>query len=272
MPEISVAGDRLHFTDQGEGPLLLFVHGSCGGSGQWQRLIELLADDFRCVAVDLLGMGESEPFPLERVWRVEDDERAIGALIDHLGGPFHFVGHSGGCVFSWRALQARADRVLSVALFEPVFFGLLQEVDDPLHDWARDLGHTFRTRIEAGDPDGAMAAFVDRWAGVDGVWASMPGKIRAMMEAGRDRLYHEWGYRLLPQADFLARDMSEPSAPMLLVEGSATHSVMRGVCDLIAKSRPDAERLVIEEAGHMVPFTHFDQAADAVRAHVAAAG
>ena len=80
MPVIDVDGDRLHFIEQAgphpDAPLLLFTHGSCGGSGQWKRLAWLLSSSFRTVRMDMLGMGASQPFPLDRIWTPEDDRRA----------------------------------------------------------------------------------------------------------------------------------------------------------------------------------------------------
>lgn len=265
MPVIDVDGDRLHFVDEPgarpDAPILLFVHGSCGGSGQWKRLTGLLPQ-FRTVRLDMLGMGASEPFPLERAWSPEDDRRALLALIEHLGRPFHFVGHSAGCIFSWSALQARADRVLSLTLFEPVFFGLLR--GDPLFDWPARIAAEYRARVDAGDPEGAMAHFVDSWAGRPGAWAATPEKVRAMMRCGGARLYHEWA-RLQPEGDGLA----PPSAPTLLIEGAERQPAVRAICDRLAALWPGISRRRIEGAGHMAPFSHADTVAPLLRAHVA---
>lgn len=268
MPVIDVDSDRLHFTEEGEGPLVIMAHGSCGGARQWTRFAEALGPGWRKVCVDLMGMGESEPFPLERTWTNEDDTRAMSALIAHLDAPFHFVGHSAGGMWHWPALNAHADRVLSLTLFEPVFFSLLQEIGDPLEDWPRSLAVEFRRLMLAGDVDGAMVSFVDRWARGQGVWSGMPDKAREMMLKGAGRLYHEWGYRLQEAPDFVAADMVRPEAPTLLIQGSETVPAAARVCDLFAKARPGVERHEITGAGHMAPFTHAGEAAAATLAHL----
>lgn len=38
MPTIYVDGDKLHFFEVGKGTPIIFVHGSCGGGGQWKFL------------------------------------------------------------------------------------------------------------------------------------------------------------------------------------------------------------------------------------------
>ncbi len=56
---LSVDGDELHYVDVGRGPTLLLVPGSPMWSFMYRGVIERLRDNFRCVAVDLPGLGHS---------------------------------------------------------------------------------------------------------------------------------------------------------------------------------------------------------------------
>ncbi|MGH9101888.1 MAG: alpha/beta fold hydrolase, partial [Acidimicrobiales bacterium] len=49
----------LHLVERGSGPTLVLVHGVAGSHAIFDPLVPLLADDFRVVAVDLLGYGSS---------------------------------------------------------------------------------------------------------------------------------------------------------------------------------------------------------------------
>lgn len=49
----------LAFSDHGRGDVLLFVHGLGSDRTRWRPITERLAHDFRCIAVDLPGHGES---------------------------------------------------------------------------------------------------------------------------------------------------------------------------------------------------------------------
>jgi haloalkane dehalogenase len=60
---LDVAGHRLHYVDEGKGPVLLMVHGNPTWSFLYRHLIAGLRDAFRCVAVDLPGFGLSEAAP-----------------------------------------------------------------------------------------------------------------------------------------------------------------------------------------------------------------
>jgi pimeloyl-ACP methyl ester carboxylesterase len=275
MPHVETEGGRVHYRDEGnaDGPAVVMVHGSCGGSGQWGRLAKALSDRFRVVRIDLPGMGESYEMPIECVWRVEDDAAALGAVIDAVGAPVHFVGHSAGCPFTWDALAARPERIRSLTMFEPVFFRLIE--DAPEFDFPRGTAEGYVARADAGDLEGALAFFTDRWAGRAGVWAAMPEPVRAMMRRGGARLRHEWASGLErafqpKDPEVFAGELSD--VPLLLVQGGATVPAAALVCDRVAALRPGAARLTVPGAGHMAPFTHADAVAEAVSAHLDAAG
>src|SRR5215217_6960383 len=57
--EIELHGHRVVFRYEGEGPLVLLIHGITGRSAQWNETIEALAGDYTVLAPDLLGHGES---------------------------------------------------------------------------------------------------------------------------------------------------------------------------------------------------------------------
>ncbi|QIM22927.1 alpha/beta fold hydrolase [Phycicoccus sp. HDW14] len=56
----TIHGHALHYTDSGEGPTLLFIHGLLGSQRQWSHLVDVLDDDHRVLVPDLFGHGESD--------------------------------------------------------------------------------------------------------------------------------------------------------------------------------------------------------------------
>lgn len=88
----------LHYVDEGDGPVLLFVHGTPSWSFEWRRAISVLRARYRCVAVDHLGFGLSEKphdgayLPAAHTRRLHDFIRALDlsdvTLVAHdFGGP-----------------------------------------------------------------------------------------------------------------------------------------------------------------------------------------
>ena len=56
---LDLDGNRIHYIDQGEGPVLLFLHPSPTWSFIYRDVIGALCDSYRCVALDLPGFGLS---------------------------------------------------------------------------------------------------------------------------------------------------------------------------------------------------------------------
>lgn len=54
---------RIAVYEQGEGPAAVFVHGYPLSAYFWRHQFDALADTRRCIAVDLLGLGHTEPKP-----------------------------------------------------------------------------------------------------------------------------------------------------------------------------------------------------------------
>lgn len=59
----SLDGHRIHYIDEGSGPLLLFLHGNPLWSFQYRHIIPPLQKQFRCIAMDYPGFGLSEARP-----------------------------------------------------------------------------------------------------------------------------------------------------------------------------------------------------------------
>lgn len=74
---------RIHYVDEGSGPPLLLLHGNPTWSFLYRKIVPLLRDDFRCVAVDYPGFGLSDR-PDGYGYTPEEHARVVGALVDHL--------------------------------------------------------------------------------------------------------------------------------------------------------------------------------------------
>lgn len=55
-----IDGARLHYVDEGQGPVLLMLHGNGSWSFGHRRIIPVLSKHFRCIAVDYAGFGLSK--------------------------------------------------------------------------------------------------------------------------------------------------------------------------------------------------------------------
>jgi hypothetical protein len=57
---VEVKGSKMHYIDEGEGDVILFLHGNPSSSYLWRNVIPHLKGSGRCIAVDLIGMGKSD--------------------------------------------------------------------------------------------------------------------------------------------------------------------------------------------------------------------
>jgi pimeloyl-ACP methyl ester carboxylesterase len=87
---------ELNVREQGQGEnALLFLHYWGGSSRTWCEVIERLKNDFRCIAYDHRGWGNSDSSPSD--YRIEDLAHDAQALIRKLGlRRYALVGHSMG--------------------------------------------------------------------------------------------------------------------------------------------------------------------------------
>lgn len=57
---VEVLGKRMAYVEMGTGDPIVFQHGNPTSSYLWRNIMPQLADQGRCIAVDLIGMGDSD--------------------------------------------------------------------------------------------------------------------------------------------------------------------------------------------------------------------
>ncbi|MBP2414659.1 pimeloyl-ACP methyl ester carboxylesterase [Arthrobacter stackebrandtii] len=109
---------ELSYVVGGSGPVVVFLHGLAGESGEFAPTMAALVGGFRVIALDQRGHGRStrRPSDLSREAYVQD----VVALIDHVspGQPVHLVGQSMGAHTAMLVAAARPDLVASLAMLE----------------------------------------------------------------------------------------------------------------------------------------------------------
>jgi pimeloyl-ACP methyl ester carboxylesterase len=97
-----VNGVRLHYVEQGQGPLILFLHGFPEFWYGWKELLPEFAKDRHAVAVDLRGYNLSAmPEGLD-AYQIPVLVEDVRALAQKLGAKkFVLVGHDWGGVIAW---------------------------------------------------------------------------------------------------------------------------------------------------------------------------
>lgn len=137
----AVNGTELHHVRAGEhGSPVLLVHGFPESWWAFHRLLPLLAERHRVVAVDLRGFGDSAP-----AGDGHDSATAaadLGALVEHLGlGPVHLLGQDVSGPATYRLAASRPELVRSYTGIETGLPGFgLEQLADVTHGGAWHIG------------------------------------------------------------------------------------------------------------------------------------
>jgi epoxide hydrolase 4 len=110
--EVEVNGVRLHCVVEGEGQLVLLLHGFPQTSHAWRKQIPELARHFRVVAPDLRGFGASDKPKGIAAYRTSVVADDIVALIHAFGTErAHVVGHDWGGGVAWTTAMEHPEAV-----------------------------------------------------------------------------------------------------------------------------------------------------------------
>lgn len=107
-------------------PPLIFIHGWLSHSGVWTETMTALADTFYCVAVDLLGHGDSDK-PSCGDYSISAQAGRVLAVADALGFErFGVIGHSmGGQISAYLAALLAPERIAVLVSVSGVVMGQL---------------------------------------------------------------------------------------------------------------------------------------------------
>lgn len=253
MKQLTVNGIEIAYLDEGGGLPILIGHCSSASHKEWLPLIETLRPDWRVLAPDFIGYGQSDPWPATTPFTTDADVSVLLAVAKKTKGKLHLVGHSYGAALALEAARSLGSRVKSLTLVEPVSFQLLRQEGRP--EWAEieRLGKSVLGAVAKGDDRAAAAAFMSYWLG-RWRWFLSPERLKSAIAATIPKVALEFGIAL--DAPTKLKDYAEVTAPTLLVKGSKTRAPTRAVVDMLGETLPNAKVETLTGAGHMSPFTH----------------
>jgi pimeloyl-ACP methyl ester carboxylesterase len=118
----------------------VLIHGVASSSVTFQNVLPLIEDSHRCIAIDLLGFGES-PIPENSEYTLADHAAAIERTIASLRirEPFTLVGHSMGSLIGARYAARFPKRVSKLVLVSPPVYLDPAELSDRVERTQLDL-------------------------------------------------------------------------------------------------------------------------------------
>lgn len=243
----------------------LLLHSGGFTSRQWRKLAEALAGDFAVLAPDLLGYGESAPWPDGVPFHFRQDLDFVESLLGDGDDRVHLVGHSYGGFLALQLALRRPERVQSIAVFDPVAFGILDEVEDADAFAALSLVKRTWEPDASGADEAWLRAFVDWWNGA-GAWDRLGEETR--------RAFRTMGWKVFQEVTSLVDDRTDRAtyatitAPTLILGGASSPLAERRVVEKLGAALPHATARFLEGVGHMGPISHAPLVNEAIEAHL----
>lgn len=231
MPKLNRDGVDIYYEVHGEGPTVLLTHGYSATSQMWRGQVEALSKRYKLVIWDMRGHGQSD-YPEDDALYSEDLTVAdMAALLDQVGARQAIVGGlSLGGYMSLAFYGAHPERVRALLIIDtgPGF-----KKDEAREAWNQTALRTARRWEEEGLAPLEAASPERRTA--------HHGSADGLARAGR---------KMLTQRDAKVISLlPDIKVPSLVVVGDRDTPFL-AAADYMAAKIPDAEKVVIPDAGH----------------------
>ena len=233
--------------DAGAGPRLLLLHGVGLRAEAWSRQIEALSAEFRTIAVDLPGHGQS-PMPIG-AQSLSDYTEAVAA---GLTAPTLVIGHSMGAMIALDLATRFAERVRGVATLNAIFKRSAEAKR------AVQARAALLDGVQRSDPSTTL----ERWFG-----AEAPAEREACHDWLRevDSAAYQTAYRIFAHHD--GPDEAALKAldcPALFLTGEEEPNSLPKMSHQMASLAPAGQAHIVRSAAHMMPMTHAAEVNDAL--------
>lgn len=246
---------RLHYVEQGEGPLVLLLHGFPEFWYGWRHQIGPLADSgFRVVAPDMRGYNLSSKPRGVTAYRLEHLAQDVRELIEERGAASaNVAGHDWGGVAAWVAAMDHPEVVDRLAVLNaPHPHVFATHLGDPRQLLKSSYVGFFqlpwlpeqvgRRLFALAFPPEERARYEDAYA--------QPGALTAMLNY----------YRALPRTR--PRRFPPVTAPTRVIWGERDRYLTPGVAEPRGADVPNLERVIRLDVGHWVQHEAPGQVAD----------
>jgi pimeloyl-ACP methyl ester carboxylesterase len=182
---VEVNGARIYHEVRGGGPSVLFIAGATGDAGHFQRVAELLSDEFTVATYDRRGNSRS---PRPDGWddtSTEEQSDDAAALIKALGiVPAAVFGTSGGAIIGLDLVIRHPKLVRGIILHDSAMFSVLPNPEEVLGA----IQQVVEGGMQRGGPRGGVEAFLRFIAG-NKVFENLDPSLRERMLSNAETFF-----------------------------------------------------------------------------------
>lgn len=156
---IDIFNSKMHYIDEGSGDPILFLHGNPTSSYLWRNIIPYLTPFSRCIAPDLIGMGQSDKPDIE--YRLIDHIKFIDGFIEKLKlTNITLVIHDWGSAIGFHYAKRNPKNIKGIVFMESIIMPIASWEDFP--EISRNAFQGFRTPDVGWELIGKKHMFVER--------------------------------------------------------------------------------------------------------------
>lgn len=241
--------------DRGAGTPLVLLHSSLSNRTQWRKLSEQLQSEYRVLAIDLYGYGAGEyPDEPAQFNLAQEAGRIAHITGQRLGeAPFHLIGHSYGGATALRLAHAQPDRILSLGLYEPVAFHLLER-DEQAYQIVQQVYSRLSELLAADAIAEATALFIDFWS-APGTYDRLPAERQRLLNHHFPKV--QLDFNAILGEHLRAAQYRNLTMPVCLLRSPESPLPSRRVAEVLEQHLPQVETHWLQ-GGHMAPVSHAD--------------
>jgi haloalkane dehalogenase len=124
LKHVTVLGKQMAYRESGSGDPVVFLHGNPTSSYLWRNIIPHVAPLGRCIAPDLIGMGDSDKLAVSEPdrYRFTCHRRYLDAILEALdvGDRVTLVLHDWGSALGFDWARRHAERVAGIVYMEAI--------------------------------------------------------------------------------------------------------------------------------------------------------
>lgn len=241
----------LHFVERGEGSPVLMTHGFPLDHSMWRFQIEALSANYRVIAPDLRGLGQSPIEPIAGKTGIAMAEYAdeLASLLDQLNvdEPAVFIGFSMGGYIAWQFFRNHHNRLRALVQCDTKAVG--------------DTPQTQETRFK-------MAESVEGWGSAHIASLMTPKLFASATLSSNNEIVQEVqsvisrtdpvgiaaAQRGMAHREDATPLLSNLDLPVLYLVGEEDQISTPEEMQAMADQTPGAQLVKIAEAGHMSPL------------------
>jgi pimeloyl-ACP methyl ester carboxylesterase len=256
--QFSIGECLLNVVQEGSGRPLLLVHGFPLDHSMWEGQIDALADQYRVIAPDLRGFGQSCVTPGTVTMQEYADDLAALLKAMHINEPVIFCGLSMGGYIGWQFVARHADKLAAlivadsraVADNEKAAAGRLETAAKVEKEGTQVVADAMLPKLFPAREIERNAPFVQATKEV-------------MLAAPRSGVAA--ALRGMAQRPDFAKELPKIKVPTLILCGAEDAIAPPAEMEQIAAAIPGARYVSIAGAGHMAPLEKPTEVNKAIR-------